>query len=102
MLEEWEQDDNAAVEEVLNRYPEARDFLPLLTASTVSEFEDVAREVATRVRSITAKGTTNQPFPSPRNPERKAEAVTVKEAISNKSWPDYLKAKFESQENDRG
>lgn len=98
MQKEWEQDDNAAVEEILGRHPEARDFLPLIQATTLDDFEQVASSIAAKVRKM--KGTT-EPSSSPRNPERKAEAVTVKEAISNKSWPDYLKAKFESQENNR-
>lgn len=99
MREEWEQDSNAAVEEALNRYPEAREFLPLITASTVDEFESVASAIASKVRNIQSKGATSQPSSPPRNPKPKSESI--QDAIQNRSWSDYLKAKWESQEDDR-
>jgi hypothetical protein len=98
MDEEWT-DDNAAVEEILSRYEEARDFLPLISVSTVGEFEDVARDISSRVKAIQAKGNT-QPSPSPRNPEPKEKAASVEDAIAAKSWPDYLAAKWEAAGRD--
>ena len=98
MQEEWEQDDNEAVEEILGRYPEARDFLPLLTAGTVQEFEDVAREVATRVRNI--KGKETKQTPSSRNQEPKNERVSVKAAIEQKDWSGYLSSAWERQQRE--
>ena len=71
MEEDWEQDDNEAVEEILGRYPEARDFLPLIKASTVAEFEGVASSIASKVRNMQSKE--NQQTSPPRNPKPKPE-----------------------------
>jgi hypothetical protein len=97
MDEEWESDSNQAVENILAEYPEAREFASLISASTVDEFRSVASAIASKVRNIQSNGTNQPPSPSPRTPKTDKEKVTsVEEAISAKSWPDYLHAKWEA------
>ena len=89
-------DDNDPRTVILDAYPEARPFADLITAETVEEYTAVAREIALKVRNVKAKESNQQP-PLPRTPKPQNDRpVSVKEAIENRSWPDYLAAKWEA------
>lgn len=99
MEEEWT-DTNAEIEQILTEFPGARNLADLISASSISEFREVAQAIDKKVRDITQDSNTQQPS-SPRSPKPRSErAVTVEEAISAKSWPDYLHAKWEAAGRD--
>ena len=84
------------VDDVLEAFPEAREFADLISASTLEDYASVAKELALKVRKT--KGSTSQPAPSPRNPKSdKPVSVSVKDAIEKRNWSGYLSAKWEEQ-----
>jgi hypothetical protein len=85
---------------VLDAYPEAKPFADLITAETVEEYTAVARELASKVRSLPANRT-QQPLSSPRTPKQdKDKAVSVKEAIDARDWSGFLAAQWVKQNED--
>jgi hypothetical protein len=78
---------------IWEEFPEAEEFADLITASDIESYRDVAQQIALKVR----RSNTNKPSSTPRTPRPDKEKVTsVEEAISAKSWPDYLHAKWEA------
>lgn len=82
-----------SVEDILEQYPEAKEFADLFEVTSLDEFASLAKQVATKVR--TAKERTSPPSPEPRNPTPKHQSVA--DAIQSRSWADYLNAKWAAQ-----
>jgi hypothetical protein len=85
----------ATIEDVLAEYPEAAPFADLIAAGSVTEFAGVAQEIAKKVRNVQDNPTQGEPV------RRKEPALTVEQAITNRSWSDYLNAKWEQTQAER-
>ncbi len=95
-MTEYDENVNDEIERIWREFPEAKPFADLVTASDVESFREVAREVAMRVRKVQGEKTRESQPPEQRAAEPGTpKAKSVAEAIADRSWPDYLAAKWE-------